>query len=431
MSARGTRHVERTQNLIIFFLTLSALLIFANLPLFGTLADSSLVELARARWRESAVQTDSRNGEAPLALPVRIVCANGFTRTGTDALTTADSAFGGVGAYLGEALASAAGVAPVTEAEFLDALSGEGLYFDFAFALPPELLTGLWEPSTDVEVLSDLRRALLFPLDEKTTLLLQNSAGQSFRFSTTVRGDNLSDFLAAYSGGNTAEFAFMLGGEYDDLSPYTLFLSEPAKYAMLSASNALSGNEDTLLRRAGFNAHTENRFTESSGTVIVREASSALYLHPDSSVSYLGDETANDSLYYVTAANGVPTLSEAAAAARRLADTLLQDLTGAAVLCLSGISANGGHIEICFDFLVNGTPLRFADGTHAGTVTIEGQVITAFTFRVRSYLRQERAPLLLPFAQAAAIARTFPNAELVVTYVDAGAEEALPTWIAL
>lgn len=431
MSLQSSRRVNRAQNVTILLLTLSALLIFANLPLFGTLADSSLVELARARWRESAVQTAARNSEGSLALPARVVCANGFTRVGTDALTTADSAFGSVGAYLGEALASAAGSVPITETEFRDALSGEGLYVDFAFALPPQLLAGLWQLAPEVDTLSDLRRALLVPVGGGTALLLQDSAGRSFRFSTAVRGEALSDFLAAYSAGSPAEFAFLLGGEYEAISPYTLFLSEPAEYAAFSASDALSGNEDTLLRRAGFNAHTENRFTESSGTVIVREASSALYLRPDGTVTYSGDEAAEDSLYSVTAANGTPTLPEAAAAARRLADALLRELTGDAALCLSGLSADADRTEVYFDFLLNGTPLRFADGTHAGTVTIEGQVITAFTFHIRSYLQQERAALLLPFAQAAAIARPFPGAELIVVYLDTGAEEALPTWIAL
>ena len=84
MSLPNARRVNRAQNVTILLLTLSALLIFANLPLFGTLADSSLVELARARWRESAVQTAARSREDSLGLPVRVVCANGFTRAGTD-----------------------------------------------------------------------------------------------------------------------------------------------------------------------------------------------------------------------------------------------------------------------------------------------------------------------------------------------------------
>ena len=43
---------------------------------------------------------------------------------------------------------------------------------------------------------------------------------------------------------------------------------------------------------------------------------------------------------------------------------------------------------------------------------------------------QESEPLLLPFALSAAIARVYPGAELLVAYIDTGAEEVLPAWIA-
>ena len=238
------------------------------------------------------------------------------------------------------------------------------------------------------------------------------------------------DFLDARSG-NSADFAFLLGSAYEQLSPYTIILSDPAPRGTLGAANALSGSEDAFLRRAEFNAHTENRFTESSGTVIVREGSSALYLRPDGTVDYQGGAAAPDSIYFVAAAEtGSPTLAEAAAAAQNLASTLLQDFLGDAALYLSDASADGERYEIFFDLMANGTPIRFSDNSHAVSVTIEGQRISAFTLKARSYSLTEDTALLLPFAQAAAIARVWDGAELIVAYVDTGAETVLPTWIA-
>ena len=63
-------------------------------------------------------------------------------------------------------------------------------------------------------------------------------------------------------------------------------------------------------------------------------------------------------------------------------------------------------------------------------MTTEGQVVTAFTLKARGYTLTEDTALLLPFAQAAAIARAWEGAELFVAYVDTGAESVLPAWIA-
>ena len=418
---RGTdaRRVNRVQNLTILLLTLSMLLLVANLPLFGTLSDSSLIELARSRRLENTAPAAERGGAASLVIPVHIVYTNDFARVGSDALTTVSDEFGRAGTFLGEALGSANGAAVIREAEFLNALLGEGMYFDFTAVLPAEILAALLGVSMPDELLSGVRRMLLAPVGEDAVVFYaQDGAGRSWRFFTAVSGAELADFLAV-RGGSAAEFAFMLGGAYDRLAPCTLILSESAPRVSLAASSALAGSEDTILRRAEFNAHTENRFTESSGTVIVREASSALYLRPDGSVDYLGGAVTPDSIYYVACEGGSPTLAEAAAAAQELAVTLLQGLLGDAALYLSGAELDGGRAELRFDLMVNGTPLRRADGAHAAVVTVEGRYITAFTLNARCYTAQESAPLLLPFALSAAIARIYP-----------GAEEVLPAWIA-
>ena len=223
----------------------------------------------------------------------------------------------------------------------------------------------------------------------------------------------------------------MLDSSYANLASCTLVLSTPAERSTLSVSNALSGNEDVFLRRAEFNPHTENRFTESSGTVIVREVSSTLYLRPDGTVDYQGTDAIPESLYFVSAASpDAPTLSEAATAAQRLMLTLLQDSLGDASLYLSNAIPSGNGFEITFDLMVDGTPIRFSNGSHAAVVTVEGQRITAFTLKARRYALTGDTPLLLPFAQAAAIARVWRGAELLVAYVDGGGETVAPAWIA-
>ena len=423
------RRIDRAQNLVILLLTLSALAIFVHLPLFGPLSDQSLIALAQERERSVNAHPDAADTAPALVFPVRMVYTNRFARLGADAITTLSDEFERAGTFLGEAAGSAGDAQPVDEAAFLNALRGEGLYFDFTAALPSEIFSELLGVSVPEPGLSDVRRMLLsLEGADAAVLYVQDGAGHSYRFSTAVSRTALVDFLASRSG-ESADFAFLLGDDFAQLSPYTLVLGDPVPRSTLNA--APLGGEETLLRRAEFNAHTENRFTEASGTVIVREGSSALYLRPDGTVSYQGGAAEPGSIYHVPAAGADgPTLAEAASAAQRLVSVLLQDLLGDASVYLSGVSARDGGAEITFDLMVDGTPIRFSDGAPAVSVTVEDRSVTAFTCRARSYTRSENAALLLPFAQAAAIARVWDGAELIVAYVDTGAGTVEPVWIA-
>lgn len=426
------RRVNRLQNLTIVLLTLSAIFLFASLPLFGALSDRSLFALARDRLRsESIVATPDAPEAQHLVLPVRIVYTNDFARLGADSLTTLSDEFELSGTYLGEAIGSADSMLAVSESAFLSALRAEGLYFDFTAAFPSDILAELLGVTVPELAPDSVRRMLLSPNGEDDALLyIEDGAGQHYRFSTAVSSPTLVDFLVSRSG-NSADFAYLLGPEYAQLSPYTLVISDSAPRLTLEAANALSGSEDDFLRRAGFSTHPENRFTESSGTVIVREVSSALYLRPDGTVDYQGVEVAPDSVYFVpSAVPGMPTRVEAASGAQAAVAALTRDLLGDAELYLSGAQGSGSRYEITFDLMVDGTPVRFSDGSHAAVVTVNAQSITAFSLKARRYTLTERSTLLLPFSQAAAIARVWNGSEPIIAYVDAGGEEVPPAWIA-
>ena len=79
------RRLNRVQNLAIVLLALSAMLLFANLPMFGALSDQSLLELARDRIRRETMPAETETSDAAsLAFPVRMVYTNGFARLGAD-----------------------------------------------------------------------------------------------------------------------------------------------------------------------------------------------------------------------------------------------------------------------------------------------------------------------------------------------------------
>ena len=288
-------------------------------------------------------------------------------------------------------------------------------------------MLGVTAPESE---LLHIRRLLLTPGESGTTLYLQDSERGYFVCRTAGDAYALNQALAALDGNGT-DFAFALPGDFSQLSPYTVIFSEPVQRNTLSVTSALT-NKESFLRLAEFNPHTENSYTDSSGTTVIREVYGTLRLQPDGTVIYQGDSAETGSLYYVTAAaSGKPGMSEAIAGAQKLVFTLLRDAIGDAELYVSGYEGDSKRCTVTFDYAVNGTPLHFSDGTHAAYVTIEGQTITSFQLRCRSYTVSDSPSLLLPIRQAAAIAGSkYQNAELHICYEDRGADTVSAAWFA-
>ena len=416
--------LDRLQNLAIAVLSLSFLFLLVQTPLFGDAGDTTIASTVRGwftdRQTSAAEEPDSLTA---LTVPVRIVQTNDFIRSGLDALTTADDAFETVGSFLGEA---------VSENTFLSALDGSGLYFAFACDLPLEVLSARLGVQSPTARQLDVRRCLLGLDGEDTaTLYLQDTKQGVYRFSTAVSAASVKDYLESQDDGN-ADFARSLGEGYTSLSPYTLVFDSVSVRRELSAANALSDYpSEELLRRAEFNPHTKDRYVESSGTEVVIEGQRKLYLHPDGMLSYSGGAAEDGSLFAVAAADAAHiSRAELCAAARGLIGALTQSRIGDAALFLSGIASDDDGATVFFDYMAGGTPIRFADGSHAAEVRIEGQSITAFSLRLRRYTLTERDSLLLPLALSRAIAQRYPGCELTVAYIDSYGESVGASWIA-
>ncbi|MBQ1741742.1 MAG: hypothetical protein II045_01465, partial [Oscillospiraceae bacterium] len=139
--AKKRSRVDRLQNLAIVLLTLSALTLLASMPLFGALSDQSLIDLAGGWFKRDKSPARSESVElTALSAPVRLMLSNAYTRLGLDALTTQDDAFNPAGSYLGEAIGSASMPEEATQEDFLAALGGTGIYFDFTAPLPLDAL---------------------------------------------------------------------------------------------------------------------------------------------------------------------------------------------------------------------------------------------------------------------------------------------------
>ena len=422
--------INRLQNIAIILLSLSAAFLLLKTPLFGTFADQTLPELAGNLFSAEPPPGGETEVElSGLTAPVRVVYTGDYTRCGSDALTMAEDGFSRAGSLLGEALGSAGAMVPSTEEAFLAALEKTGIYYDFTAGLPLEILCDTLGTSVPISHAVFVRRALLCSGGDTASLYLLDQNGTCYAFSTALRGAVLAEFLSSLEG-TGADFAFTEGDAYDALSPFTLIMGEPTQRYLLSASGSLTADLSELLRLAEFNPHTENRYTESSGTTVVREAYGTLRITADGTVTYRSGSAEAGALYTVPTDRSVASLTESVAAAQRLASTLLQKSGGAASLYLSGVEENAKGCTVTLDYVIGGTPLRFADGSHAVSVTVEGRSITAFSLHFRSYALTDIPALLLPIRQAAAIARkNHAGSELAAFYVDSGADSVGVSWL--
>ena len=381
----------------------------------------------------TAAAPGQTTGEAETAgrgiAPVRVVITGSYGRCGYTQVTTHSEVYESVGTLLSEAVGSAGTCAHVSAPVFERALSGSGIYFDFVCALPSELLFGRTLMG-ESGALSAVRRALLAPSDEtqNASLYVEDEKQGLCVFSTAVSAATLNDYLALAEEDNVS-FAFELE-DAQRLEPYTVLPAQPPELFVLAASNpiAVQSRIDAVLDTLDFNPHTQSRYTETSGASVILGDDRSLRIHPNGTVRFEG--TADDpcALLRVDTVSEAPTLSEAANVCRVLLETLLAAAGTQTQIYLCDVVQEGRAIRFTFDYMIDGTPLHFSDGSRAAELTIEGNCVTRFSLRMRNYVPQAEIAQLLPVAQVLPIAEHYGRSEPSICYLDGG-ERVSADWI--
>ena len=400
------------QNLLITLLALSAAVLFTQTQLYNLNLTTSEAPPGPAQSAAPA---------AELAAPVRTAVTGDYGRCGGLTCTTGDPVFADpLGRRLLEALGSARDYAPCSRGDFLRALRGPSLYYDFLEPLPLSVLAGLLGGGEDVSPREDLSacRLLIVPQEGGAVLYLWDGGENCFRASTAVSADSLEQVISRYELGD-ASFAMDGGGLERELDPCSLLPAQPPELPSFTLGDPLAGGTDWLLSALGFNPRSRTRHTESSGTELIIDGDRTLRIRPDNTIHY---QSGNEPILRVKAAGDLPTAREAALGAGSLLSSLLAPVSGELQPWLQSLRRSGDVTALRFGYQLKGVPVRFQDGGFAAEITLTGSAVTALSLRFRQYNAAEEPSLLLPLPQALAVAAASPGKELSIGYVERGGE---------
>ena len=400
------------QNLLITLLALSAAVLFTQTQLYNLNLTTSEAPPGPAQSAAPA---------AELAAPVRTAVTGDYGRCGGLTCTTGDPVFADpLGRRLLEALGSARDYAPCSRGDFLRALRGPSLYYDFLEPLPLSVLAGLLGGGEDVSPREDLSacRLLIVPQEGGAVLYLWDGGENCFRASTAVSADSLEQVISRYELGD-ASFAMDGGGLERELDPCSLLPAQPPQLPSFTLGDPLAGGTDWFLSALGFNPRSRTRHTESSGTELIIDGDRTLRIRPDNTIHY---QSGNEPILRVKAAGDLPTAREAALGAGSLLSSLLAPVSGELQPWLQSLRRSGDVTALRFGYQLKGVPVRFQDGGFAAEITLTGSAVTALSLRFRQYNAAEEPSLLLPLPQALAVAAASPGKELSIGYVERGGE---------
>lgn len=411
------------QNIAIVVLTLSAVALFVQTQLYTLDRDG---DYFRSLSTSSTATQPTPTSLADLSAPVRIAVTGDYGHYGSIQTTTTDKAFTeSLRSLLRGALGSAQAFTPCSGEEFLDAVSGVSIYYDFLNPLPLSFLSGLVGEESDTETV--LARQLVLADRGENGVRLYLSDGSSYSScSVAISASRLADIVSSYELGG-AFFAFEsaeIDPLYASLAPCSLFLTPQPSLSALSAKTPLS-DTDWLLSVLGFNPNTKSRYTEAGGTEVIIRGDCSLRIRSDGTVLYDGGST--PSLQISTREDA--TINQRVLAVQSLLNSIFANFTSDASLYLVSVQSSGSSTVLRFGYQVEGVPIRFTNNADAVTVTLSGSDITSLTLRVRQYSHTGEIASLLPLQQALAIAAQTPGGELTIGYSDRGGDTAEASWL--
>lgn len=422
------KFIELLKTALIILLTVSALVlawqtelfsdIVRTIPFFGNVAkfvrgNSGQIEQGGTEIKEAA---------RPLVI---VVTDETGARYGVKYDTEARNAvYDRTSSILGEALGSASAPAEITEDEWREALSGMGVYFEYAIPLRLSVLDG-WLGARMPETVKDvlLRRVFVAFGEDKSRIYYQDIERGLFFGADTASTAGKSQELDIYSS-NNAVFAFETGALASKNAPYMLITHEN-NYPDVNVSSAGSTDEllQIILVASGHSEEAYTTYNDNQGFPVcvgtqfkinIDTSGKAYYRRTDELQAGDEEQTVNS--------------SEMIEKARVIvAETIGKACGDAEVFYESFEAGEGGACSVFFGYYIAGGRMFLNKDAYAATVSFMSGTVTEIELVFRDFSFTGETIRLLPEIQAMAAA----GGEFLLCYSDVGPETLIPSWVRL
>ena len=425
---RRYRVIEWGKSLLILLLALSLLYLIGRSQLSGKVKESVRALLDGTSSETTGVISDQTSSVK--INPLRLAVYHDGLRYGVQYdQETVDADYADLSILFAEALSSAAEPEEVTERVWQEALCRTGIYMDFYYSVPLNILAGwLGEDSNTIALTGSVRRICLAADegDDVSLYYMDEESGTYYACATTLsQSAHLEGAVEDWSP-NGAQFAFEVSG-MKSLEPYTLLTAtpEPAVYAV---SNPLLDDESRLkelLSELSFHFQSSALSAVSGGQVV--EGNDSLRLSEKGVVTF---HTIGDSEFRFSVPGD--SIEAALEYVQTLAEATVGTWCGQAKLCLAEINQTAEQTEIVFQYCLNGVPVRLPDEYAAARFVVSNGAVTDFSLYLRCYTDTGETSLVLPIVQAAAAMESMKadGKELILLYEDLGTEQISAGWVA-
>ncbi len=414
--------VNFLQNLTLLVLTVTAMLLLMRFPMLDGVVSARMRAILSTP--ESSVQHSVDLAGAVAAVHLVVTDETGFGRYSEINAPTAGAEFQKLEPLLRGAIGSATDAREATHAEFRTAMETPGIYVDLTTALPISAVAAWLGEQFNSD---DNVRALALTTARETALLFfLREDGSILRCECALTSSAVREVAAEFQP-NGGQFAYET--EYETLAPYTVFVQTVDSVVKVDASIPAGYSAYNLLTALNFNAHTNSRYFESSGTEVVMQAPHFLWIGTDGAVHYSSDGEVTDPLYRIAYTGETPGAVDALRGAYLLA-TALSNGTEAATLSLEHIEKTETGWIVTFGYRYDGVCVRLGSKRTALRVVVTGDTITEFDYFCRAYTSTQEAAVLLPPSMAVAIASVYNGGELTLAYVDDGVNVHGAHWFA-
>jgi len=361
-----------------------------------------------------SVSTDEAVGDVTSSQGIIPSCPFAIVLTGDDGehsgakydRETKQRVFALFSATLGETLGSFGEMGQIRERDWLNALERQGVFFDYLYPLPLDLLAAHLGSGLSAYGDGDIsvRRFILGEQDGQLCLYFKDEessfyyrAKTALSFSSLNLGQRIDDLGLLPCG-----FAFQ---EEDAgmLDPCFVFSGEELAPVDLTAAVPL-GPEDVYSSLSSFhmNAGAASVYNEQDGLQVYVEGGKSIRVSGSGFMLFTVTGTGG----IPVGGNGEPSLDECVYAAGQLVRSTLGIFCGAAETGLIDIESSdtGSGYTLTFGYYVNGVPVRLQDTGWCARIKVSGNYIVRAELYFRSYEPKSSSLSPLPERQAAVLA---------------------------